>query len=437
MTGRWVAVGAIAATLVAVLVVTLRSSPSRELRAAFTSAIGVVPGQEVRMNGVQIGEISSVEEEDGLALVGLRVDNVRAWPLHRGTRARLRYGTTVSYAARYVELEPGPERAPALPSGGLLGTTNTTTPVEFDDAFNVLQGRARADLRRLIDTGAATFGQRQDELASGLRDAGLGFDQTAELLRRLGDDPYALQTLAHAGAATTRALGARDAALRTIMRGGAATFDELARHTQAIGTSLELYPTALREARATLERLDTSLTGLDALLADLRPGVHETRRLATPLSRLALRLDDVAPRLEHALRATTAAAPGVTAFLRQAGPFMQRLGPVSARLAPMLGCVRAYTPEIAGLLGTWAGYTKNFDRGGHYMRTLLQSPPSSDVEQRTSAQFIEQSPGQRFALMRPPGLNADQPWFLDSCGVGRDALDPAKDPEARPSGVGK
>ena len=435
MTRRWAAAGAIAAALAALLMVVLSSSPSRELRAAFTGAVNVVPGQEVRMNGVRIGAISSVKEQDGLALVGLRVDG-RVWPLHRGTRARLRYGTTVSYAARYLELTPGPKWAPALPSGGLLGTAGTTTPVEFDDAFNVLKGHARADLRRLIDNASATFAGRQRELGSGLRAAGPGFDQTAELLRRLGDDPYALRTLAKAGAATTRALGERDASLRAIMSGGAATFDELAAHTQAIGASLDRYPPALHEARASLARLDTSLTGLDGLVADLAPGARETRRLAGPLSRVALTLDDVAPRLGKALRQTTAAAPGISSFLRQAGPFMQRFGPVAARLAPMLGCVRAYSPEIAGLLGTWAGYTKNYDAGGHYMRTLVQSPPSSDVEQRTSEQFIAQSPGQRFALARPAGLNADQPWFLDSCGTGRNALDPAKDPEARPSGVG-
>jgi phospholipid/cholesterol/gamma-HCH transport system substrate-binding protein len=430
MTRRSAAVGALVAAAVALLVVVLGSAPSHELRAAFTSAVNVVPGQEVRMNGVRVGAISSVKEQDGLALVGLRIEKAGVWPLHRGTRARLRYGTTVSYAARYVELAPGPGWAPKLPSGGLLSTSDTTTPVEFDDAFNVLKGNARADLRQLVDNAAATLAGRPRQLASGLVDAGAGFDQTAELLRRLGDDPYALQALVRAGAATTRALGARDAALRSIMQGGAATFGELANRTQAIGASLERYPPALREAQSTLARLDTSLTGLDGLIGDLAPGARETRRLAGPLRRVVVTLDEVAPRLGSALQATTAAAPGITAFLRQAGPFMQRLAPVAGRLAPMAGCVRSYTPEIAGLLGTWAGYTKNFDGGGHYMRTLLQVPPSSDVEQRTSAQFVAQSPGQRFALVRPPGLNADQPWFLDSCGAGRSALDPAKDPES-------
>jgi hypothetical protein len=49
-----------------------------------------------------------------------------------------------------------------------------------------------------------------------------------------------------------------------------------------------------------------------------------------------------------------------------------------------------------------------------------------------SATAVKTFPGLRYAFPRPPGYNADQPWFLPECKAGRDALDPTKDPESRP-----
>ena len=45
-----------------------------------------------------------------------------------------------------------------------------------------------------------------------------------------------------------------------------------------------------------------------------------------------------------------------------------------------------------------------------------------------AATFTQLS-GKKFALPRPPGLTAGQPWFLPDCGAGPDALDPTKDRE--------
>jgi hypothetical protein len=39
--------------------------------------------------------------------------------------------------------------------------------------------------------------------------------------------------------------------------------------------------------------------------------------------------------------------------------------------------------------------------------------------------------GIKYAMPRPPGLNAGQPWLLPECGAGAQALDPNADPEQR------
>ena len=434
MTTRLKATLALAAAAAVVAVLLASGGAKHELQAVFTSAIGVVPGEELRIGGVRAGAITSVQEHDGEAVLGLRVDDGAAWPLHAGTRAELRYGTTVSYAARYVELFPGPRSAPALPAGALITTAETTTPVEFDDIFNIFRGQTRSDLRSAIVTAGQALAGEQQHLAAGLHDAGPGLSQVAELLHRLGDDPAALGTLASAGARTTAALAGQQRQLSDVISATAQTFAATAAQSNALSASLARYPATLRTATGTLGNLDTSLKHLDRLVGALAPGAAGLRALAPGVRRVVATLDTLSPELDQALAETTTSAPSVRAFLNQTGPFLTRFGSVATQLEPMLACVRPYSPELTGFLGTWAGFTKDRDAQAHYWRTLLQAPPSSDVETRTSAQFMTQSPGATFALTRPPGLNAGQSWFVDSCGANRATLDPNRDPEAHALG---
>jgi hypothetical protein len=118
----------------------------------------------------------------------------------------------------------------------------------------------------------------------------------------------------------------------------------------------------------------------------------------------------------------------------QAGtPFLPQLGSMLAQLAPVLDCLRPYTPELAGNLGTWTGYNQNYDKGGHYARTfpLQLNALLAPGTLATSAQIVAASAGGlHYAMPRPPGLNAGAPWFQPQCGAGPNSLDPSKDPEA-------
>jgi phospholipid/cholesterol/gamma-HCH transport system substrate-binding protein len=111
---------------------------------------------------------------------------------------------------------------------------------------------------------------------------------------------------------------------------------------------------------------------------------------------------------------------------------MPRLSSVLGQLVPVFDCLRPYTPELAGNLGTWTGYNQNYDSGGHYARTfpLQLNPLLLPGTPATTPQVIAAaSGGLKYAMPRPPGLNAGQPWFQPQCDVGPASLDPSKDPE--------
>lgn len=430
MRARVASVVVLVAVLGAVAILALRGGEDHRLRLAFDSAVQVVPSQEVRIAGRKVGKVRSVEEKDGQAIVELGIADDDAWPLRRGTTARLRWGSTSGYALRYVELDPGPRSAPALPDDGLLPRARTTSAVELDQTFRIFRGRGRADLGALVDELGETLGPRAKPLARTLRDSPEGLDQTSAVLDQLGSDEMALRTLVIAGDRTTSALARREGELGQTVGNAAQTFDETATRATAVRAGLERLPRTLTASRSTLRRLDRSLVGLQQLVRGLRPGTSALRRLA-PVARGAFtELRSVAPLTARTLRRGTDAAPSVNRLLRTATPFMPRLGSGLRRLAPMAACLRPYTPELTGFMSTWIGYSKNFDAQGRYARILVQAPPVPVGSPLTSEQAVA-IPGRnlRYAMPRPPGMNAGQPWFQPQCGAGPESLDPAKDPE--------
>lgn len=422
---------ALLAVVALALVLVLRSDGSdRELRAVFRSATNIVPGLDVRIAGRKIGTIAATDYEGGDAVLKLRIDDGDAWPLRRGTVARLRWATSVGYVNRYVDLEPGPRNAPAIPDGGLLTRAETVAPVEFDELFDVFTRTARDDVKGLLGNLATTLDQSAGDLRRGLRDTPGGFEAVGGVFGDLGADRAALRTLVSSSSRTAAAVGRRDAQLRELLDGAAATFDELGLRGRALEGTLARLPATLRDGRTTLARADRSLRGLDGLVTDLRPGARRLVASVPSAARAVSTLRDVAPVASSALRVGSNAAPEIRGLLAEAKPFVPRLDSVLEQAEPQLKCVRPYAPEIVAFPQLWAGFSKNYDSQAHYVRTMIQVQPFPNGLPLNSKQLLSVYRGLSYAFPRIPGLGAADPWLLPECGAGPDALDAAKDPEA-------
>jgi phospholipid/cholesterol/gamma-HCH transport system substrate-binding protein len=211
----------------------------------------------------------------------------------------------------------------------------------------------------------------------------------------------------------------------------AATFNTFAVRTTQVQDSIAGMAPTFRDARTTLRRLDTSVDTLDRLMTALAPGARALDPVAGRLKSASLLLSDTV-RVARATVATgTQVAPTVTAFLKAGQPFLGRLNSTFGTLAPMLACVRPYTPEIAGMLENWVGFTKNHDGISHYARIHVRGGPTAlNGQPFTSATVVAASPGLTYAFPRPPGYSVGQTWLLPQCGAGQQALDPTQDPDA-------
>jgi virulence factor Mce-like protein len=405
---------------------------THHVKAAFPSAVSLVPGLDVQANGVDVGKISSVEYRDGQAIVGLGIDDDAIWPLHRGTTATIRYGTTAGNGTRRIDIEPGPSSAPELSDGGIIGVQFTQAPVEFDEIFRTMDGRTREHMQSLVGRSASTLDGRGQRLNSAVKTGAPALEAASGLLGDLASDERRLKSLISNSHRAARTLAGHRTQLAGLVTVASQTFAEFAANTRAVGSSLEQAPGTLQDARQTLVRLDTSLDRLTDLVRDVAPGAAELPGLADDARPAISRLAATAPIVTELLRSGRAAAPDVTTMLTKGAPFARRLTPILSELTPMFGCLRPYSPEIAGMMSNWAGYGQNYDGYGHYARmNVIGGPTSFTSMPPMSTSDVTKIPGLVYAMPRPPGLNAGQPWLLPECGAGADALDPSKDPEDR------
>jgi ABC-type transporter Mla subunit MlaD len=410
------------------------SSPARKITLLMPEASGVVSGQAVREGGAIVGRVARVDiaSRGAAARVDLALDDA-ALSLRQGTTVQLRWGGTVNLRNRYFLIEPGPRSAPALPGNTTLPVSVVRAPQEFDHFLEAFPGRTRSDLRDMLDRLGTSAQQSRTFAEQTLARAPAALENTAGVLGQLGADLDALETMVRSGDNVLAAVERSRPRVRALLQGSADTFTAVAGQSRAVDVILRDAPASLRSTQALLAQARPALDDVRDVTARLRPGVGAAQRLAAPLTRLVDTLHAVAPDATNTVRDLSAAAPGLTDLLSRAAGVAPDLGRVARRGARAVHCIRPFTPEIAGFFSTWSDFTAASDGKDKLFRAQVQSylPAAHNANAITPAEAKQRYPQLTYGFPRPPGTSADQPWFIPECNVTQDALNPAKDPEAK------
>jgi phospholipid/cholesterol/gamma-HCH transport system substrate-binding protein len=186
---RWVR-GAVAVAL-AVLVagavyLVWPSRGGHKVVAHFVNAVGLYPGDEVRVVGVPIGRIDSVEPQAHDVKVTMMLqDGVK---IPADARALIISPNLVS--ARFIQFTPAYTSGPALANGAEVPLDRTGVPVEWDDVKKQLTqlsqqlgpqvGAEQGPLAAFVNQAADTFDGKGDSFRNALR-------ELSQTTGRLGD----------------------------------------------------------------------------------------------------------------------------------------------------------------------------------------------------------------------------------------------------------
>ncbi len=376
--GRLIAWAALLAAGVAVAIVLLGSGGEYRVVAVAPDAGQLVRGNLVKVGGVEIGEVESIELDDrNRAELVLRIDDEDFHPLHRGTRVQIRSTSLSSVAGRTVALHPGRNDSPPIPDGGALAVEDVGPIVELDQIVNTLDAETRSGLQDVVHGGATAFGRRGartraalDALSPALAEVGATADEVTR-------DQRAFRRAIVTAAGVAGAVAGERAALERGIAGGARAVGALAAERRALDDALRRAPGVLRAANSTLADLRVTLADLRPTLRLARPTATRLRPTFAALAPVVRRARPVVPDVRALLRDATAVLRAVPDTEAAARPAFASGSSALRAADPIVAALRAYTPDVvAGLLhgfgGTTAGY---YDANGHYVRISLQGNP--------------------------------------------------------------
>ncbi|TDB98116.1 MCE family protein [Actinomadura sp. 7K534] len=128
------------AVLAAVLLLVLQKPEQRRMTAYFTKTVGLYPGADVRILGIRVGEVTSVDPVGDAVKVELKYDAKYKVPAN--AQAVIINQTLV--ADRYIQLTPVYKGGGVLADGATLTTSRTAVPVEVDDIGGSLNDLTKA-----------------------------------------------------------------------------------------------------------------------------------------------------------------------------------------------------------------------------------------------------------------------------------------------------
>ncbi|KRE26609.1 mammalian cell entry protein [Mycobacterium sp. Soil538] len=181
---------ALAVVLVAVLVSGLYllwpSRTGHKVVAYFQSAVGLYGGDEVRVIGVPVGRIDSIEPRADDVKITMTIDDGIKLPAN----AQALIISPNLVAARFIQLAPAYTGGPVMADGAEIGLDRTAVPVEWDEVKEQLtqlssqlgpqQNSVQGPLKAFVDQAADTLDGNGDSFRQAIRE----LSQTAG---RLGD----------------------------------------------------------------------------------------------------------------------------------------------------------------------------------------------------------------------------------------------------------
>ena len=371
---RIAVIAALLVVVVAAVVIVAGSSngsPSYKVRAIFDNAGFVIPGEDVKVAGVKVGKIDSLDvTKDFKAVVVLDISDPAYQDFRRDATCTIRPQSLIG--ERFVECAPtqahsaGSPKAPPLqqvssgPGKGqwVLPVSQTSKPVDLDLINDITRRPEQERLSIILSelgTGVAGRGKDLNEV---IRRADPALKNVDQVLSILASENDTLQRLAVNGDTILRPLARERKHVSGAIANSAAVAQATAERRVALEADIQRLPRFLSELRPTMVRLGALADQATPVLGDLGAQAPAINRFVTALG-------------PFSKAATTAVngPPGSGAGLKdvaQVGiPAMRAARPVVAQLRVLAKRIRPVGRTAAALLGSLQR-TRGFERGLDY-----------------------------------------------------------------------
>jgi virulence factor Mce-like protein len=327
------------------------------LNAEFNQAVELAPQSDVRISGVSVGKVVSVDLDahTGLTRAVLQINSGFA-PRPADTRAVLRAKSLLGET--YIELTPGTKNSPALPDGGSLPQAQIAPTVQLDQILSTFDPATRHAFmiwQQQDGVALTNRGQQFNEALAELYPFATNVDAVLAVLRR---DGSATSTLLRDGGQVFSALSRSPSQLQGLIRHSNEVFAATAAQDVALQNAVKAFPGFTVGVRQTIARVDQFSIEAKPLIDELRPAAVQLSPALkdTAVAAPALRavLTDIGPLTS----ASKAGVPAFQRFLNASVPWLARLTPFLGNLVPIFDYINTYRRELAAFFANSTATTQ-------------------------------------------------------------------------------
>jgi phospholipid/cholesterol/gamma-HCH transport system substrate-binding protein len=255
-----------------------------EVELANAQAVQPGQGQTVRVAGVEVGRISDVQLEDGVAVVTLDVEKEYDNLIRRDATVLLRPKTALK--DMFLEVSPGTGKP--VPEGGRISVANSLPDIDPDEIYSALDADTRPYLRLLVSGAGKGLRNRGDDLREVFRRFEPIHRDLARVTRASAHRRVALKELIHDYGLLMTELGKHPQDLRRLVTASGSVFDALANQDQEISAAVGQLPASLRASERALGKVREFAPVLRSSLESLRKPIRkldETNQAVIPFLR--------------------------------------------------------------------------------------------------------------------------------------------------------
>jgi phospholipid/cholesterol/gamma-HCH transport system substrate-binding protein len=313
------------------------------LNAQFASAINIKSKSPVRIAGVNVGKVTSIQRQGSTALVKMEIES-RGLPLHSDATVKIRPRIFLE-GNWFVELQPGSPSTKALSSGATLPSTQSSDPVQLDQVLDALNTDTRKNLQDFLIGYGDGLTRKPSKADNAEQEPEVRGINAAEALNKAyhrapsaergtaiinqaigGTEPHDLSKLVTSIGKVTSALNVHEQQLGELIGNFNSFFRSFANQASSLRAAVAVLPSSLRNIDHGLRELDAAFPATKTFATDILPGVRNTPKTVTAtLPWIAQVEASLAPtELGGVAKALEAATPQLAQLTAEQTPFYKQ-----------------------------------------------------------------------------------------------------------------
>jgi ABC-type transporter Mla subunit MlaD len=379
-------VGAIAVVLVALLAISAgKSKGTYQVRAIFDDAGNIIPGENVKIAGVKVGTVATVEPTpQAKAAVVLNINNKGFADFRSDASCTIRPQALIG--EKFVDCLPTQPRAEGTPlppplakiPGGqegsgqyLLPVTGTHSPVDVDLLGDINRLPVRQRFTIILNELGAGLAGRGSDLREVIQRANPALQELDRVLAILAGENKVLAKLAVDSDIALKPFAAVRQRVADFIAQSNTVAQASARHLTALERNLVDFPPFLRQLGPAMERLGRFADQTTPVFTDLKvaaPGIDEAFTHLAPFSESSIKFF-------KSLGSSAAVSGPALASLRPLLSRLRALGtqavPFSSNFSELLTSLRdtGGLERLMDFIFLGASSSNGYDALGHFLRS--------------------------------------------------------------------